>query len=554
MYPKQEATVSKRIDSREALTQKRDGWDRRSFLKAGGITVGGISLASILAACGAGGGGGAGGSSNGTLTLRMPFLADMMVPDPDIFYEAEGLQMMNATYEGLVKYQPDSATIIPALATAWTISPDLLTYTFELQSGVKFHDGTPVDAAAWQKSFERRKEVGGGPGYMVEGVARTEAPNPTTFVVVLTEPNNAFIHYLACPFKPAAVSPTAVSDNTVGDDYAQGWLSTHDAGTGPYMITEFVPGSHYTLTAFPEYWGDKPTFETVRIEITPSIATQKLQLDGGAFDLATKGFAVPDILAYQDNPAFTVVNAVGGIGDAIYMNQSAGIFADKALRAAVLNGVDREAIVGTAWSGMTTAQPGLLPEKCFPPELAPMPTNIDTEALKQMVAALPSKTIDLACAVDGGAPRQQMAELLQSQLAAVGFDVTLRSMPMAEQFDIANQPPDRRPDMMMGFLGGDTFHPDTTFRIAARTGAAPVNFFQYSNPELDRLMDEAIQQPNEQLRNEVYQRCTQIIFDDAIWIPLCVPPNTTIAHNNVTGFVNESFIPMTLELQELKRT
>lgn len=544
--------MSKRAESREAVTQQREGWDRRSFLKVSGVAAGGISLASLLAACGAGGGG-AGNSASGTLTLRMPFLADMMVPDPDTFYEAEGLQVMDATYEGLVKYQPETATIVPALATAWTVSPDLLTYTFELQPNVKFHDGTPADAAAWQKSFERRKEVGGGPGYMVTGVAGTEAPNPTTFVVTLAEPNNAFIHYLACPFKPAAVSPTAVSDNTVGDDYAQDWLASHDAGTGPYMITEFVAGSHYTLAAFPDYWGGKPAFETIRIEITPSIATQKLQLDGGAFDLATKGFAVPDIKAYQENPEFTVVNNVGGIGDALYMNQSAGIFADKELRAAVLNGVDRESIVATAWGGMTTAQPGLLPEKCFPPALAPMPTNIDKDALKAMVAKLPSKTVDLACAVDGGAPRQQMAELLQSQLAEAGFDVTLRVMPMAEQFDIANQPPERRPDMMMGFLGGDTFHPDTTFRIAARTGAAPVNFFQYSNPELDRLMDEAIQQPSEELRNSVYQRCTQILLDDAIWVPLCVPPNTTIAHNTVTGFVSESFIPMTLELQELKR-
>jgi len=481
-------------------------------------------------------------------------MADMMVPDPDIFYEAEGLQVMDATYEGLVEYKPETAEIVPALATAWTVSPDLLTYTFELQPGVKFHDGTPADAEAWQKSFERRKAVGGGPGYMVEGVARTEAPNPTTFVVVLTEPNNAFIHYLACPFKPAAVSPTAVSSNTIGDDYAQEWLSSHDAGTGPYMITEFVPGSHYSLAAFPDYWGEKPAFETIRIEITPSIATQKLQLDGGAFDLATKGFAVPDILAYEENPEFTVVNVVGGIGDAIFMNQSAGIFADKELRAAVLNGVDRNAIVDTAWAGMTTAQPGLLPDKCFPPELAPMPTSIDPDALKQMVAALPSKKVDLACTVDGGAPRQQMAELLQSQLSEAGFEVSLRVMPLAEQFDLSNQPAELRPDMMVSFLGGDTFHPDTTFRIAARTGAAPVNYYQYTNPELDRLMDEAIQQPNEELRNEVYQRCTDILLDDAIWIPLCVPPNTTIAHSNVTGFVNEPFIPMTVELQDLKRT
>ena len=85
------------------------GWDRRTFLKASGITVGGISLASLIAACG---GAGSGGSSGGTLTLRLPFLADMQVPDPDIMYEGEGAQVMQFAYEGLVRYRPGSPEII----------------------------------------------------------------------------------------------------------------------------------------------------------------------------------------------------------------------------------------------------------------------------------------------------------------------------------------------------------------------------------------------------------------------------------------------------------
>lgn len=139
---------------------------------------------------------------------------------------------------------------------------------------MKFHDCTAADAQAWVKSFERRAEVNQGPAYMVAGVVSTDAPDPTTFVVTLAEPNNAFMHYLACPWQPFAVSPSAVAAHSVGDDLGQEWLKTHDAGTGPYSIAEFVPGSHYTLKAFPDYWGGKPAFDTVRIEITPSISTR----------------------------------------------------------------------------------------------------------------------------------------------------------------------------------------------------------------------------------------------------------------------------------------
>jgi len=228
---------------------RRAEWDRRTFLKASGITVGGLSLAGLIAACGAGGGSGAGA----TLTLKMPFLADMQVPDPDIMYEGEGAQLMEFAYEGLVRYKPGSAEFLPGLAKSWTVSPDLLTYTFTLQPNVKFHDGSPADAEAWRKSFVRRAEINQGPAYMVAGVAQTTAPDPTTFVVTLKEPNAAFLHYLACPWQPFAVSPTAVSANAKGDDLAQDWLKTHDAGTGPYRLTEFVAGSHYSLEAFGDY-------------------------------------------------------------------------------------------------------------------------------------------------------------------------------------------------------------------------------------------------------------------------------------------------------------
>jgi peptide/nickel transport system substrate-binding protein len=526
------------------------GWDRRTFLKAGGLTVGGLSLAALIAACGGGGG----GSSNGTLNLRMPFLADMQVPDPDIMYEGEGVQVMESAYEGLVRYKSGSSSIIPGLAKSWTVSDDLLTYTFTLQPNVKFHDGTIADADSWIKSFERRKTIDQGPAYMVTGVAKTAAPDPTTFVVTLKEPNNAFLHYLACPWQPFAVSPTTVAKYDKGGDLAQDWLKTNDAGTGPYVFKEFVSGSHYTLEAFPGYWGEAPAFKTIRIDITPSIATQKLQLDSGAFDMVTKGFAIPDVVAYQKDPKFGVVNSFGGVGEAIWLNPTSGIFADKTLRKAVLTALDRKSIVDPAWGGLTTVQQSMWPEDTLSPALAPFPSQVDPAPLKAMIPGLASKKIDLAWSADGGAPRQQMAELLQNQLAALGFDVTVRTMPVAEEFDLPNQPPEKRPDVLVTFIGGDALHLDTTLRILLRTGAKPLNFYQYSNPELDKMMDDAVKQPTQALTDAIYQKCSQMILDEAIWIPLCIAPNSTIAHSYVTGVEDNSFYPPIFWPQSLKRT
>src|SRR4051812_17210192 len=144
----------------------------------------------------------------------------MQPPDPDT-YMGEGMQVVQSCYEGLLDYVPGTATFRGQLAEKWEVSSDLLTYTFHLKPGVKFHDGTPADAASWVKSFQRRLDRNQGPAYMIAFVESTSAPDPTTFVIKLKEPNNAYLHYLACPWKPFAVSPTAIAANSVNGDFGK---------------------------------------------------------------------------------------------------------------------------------------------------------------------------------------------------------------------------------------------------------------------------------------------------------------------------------------------
>ena len=117
---------------------------------------------------------------------------------------------------------------------------------------------------------------------------------------------------------------------------------------------------------------------------------------------------------------------------------------------------------------------------------------------------LPSKKVDLAWVTSYGAPGQQVAELIQTQLAPTGLDITVRAMPSAESFDLANQPAEKRPDLMVAGIGGDALHLDTVLRIFLRTGAKPLNYFQYGNPTVDRLMDEAITKPTIDETNQAY--------------------------------------------------
>jgi peptide/nickel transport system substrate-binding protein len=113
--------------------------------------------------------------------VNLAFTADMGVPDPDIFYSLEGNVVITSVYEGLVQYANNSSTIVPDLATSWTISPNGLTYTFHLRPHVMFHDGSgPMTSADVEASFKRRAALGATspPGYMVADIASYGTPSP----------------------------------------------------------------------------------------------------------------------------------------------------------------------------------------------------------------------------------------------------------------------------------------------------------------------------------------------------------------------------------------
>ena len=179
-------------------------------------------------------------------------------PDPDVYYAGEGLLLTRNLYEGLVQYQPGTANrvVIPSLATSWTISPNGLTYTFQLRQGVKFHDGTSFTSAAVEPSFARRAAVNGGPAYMVSDISSVTAPGPYSVAIHLKQPNTAFLDYLASAYGPVMESPTALAAHA-GSDHAQTYLQTHDIGTGPYTLTAAKVGVKYQLQAYPGYWGSQ---------------------------------------------------------------------------------------------------------------------------------------------------------------------------------------------------------------------------------------------------------------------------------------------------------
>jgi peptide/nickel transport system substrate-binding protein len=525
--------------------------------------IAGLAVAVLaLAACGgsssntstvSGGGGGTGGTLPvGSRVLKLAFNANMQVPDPDIFYEVEGNEVTTSVYEGLVRYKPDSAEIEGALADSWTIAPDGKTYTFKLHAGVKFHDGTEMNAKSWQADFKRRTDVNSAPAYMLADVTSTAAPDALTFVVKLKNPVSAFMDYLAAPYGPKAVSPAILTAHA-GSDFAQNWLKDHDAGTGPFTLSKFTTDVGYELTRFDGYWGTpKPYFEKVEISIIPDITQQRLKLESGELDMMIHGLPIADSESFRTNPKFQVLDFPVALKTVLATNPHKGPFKNRELAKALRTFFDKAAIVKEVYKTQAVVSTQMYPVSELPAGSA-MDTDVyDTSTLTNLAKSLPDsdKNIDFAYSQDEGGTLPRLAEVLAAKLQAAGFKVTVRGLPIAEVFDLPNHP-DKAPDLLLWTFNPDAEHPDTWIRIFMN-GAGAINYLKCSDPQADADMDKGLSSISKADVQKYYGEAGDLIAASGCFITLADNREIVVARKGLTGFVHQLPTAYTIRLKDLK--
>jgi peptide/nickel transport system substrate-binding protein len=498
------------------------------------------AVAVLLAACGSSGpSSGASSAVSSSHTLKLAFGHDMQVPDPDIFYEIEGNAVVTSVYEGLVKYANGSTKIVPALADSWTASPDGLTYTFKLHPNVTFHDGTAVDSAAAKFSFQRRAGVNSAPAYMVADVASMDTPDPLTFVVHLDKPVSAFLDYLAAPYSPKLVSPTAVQAHETGGnpgDWAQNWLKTNDAGTGPYAISQFVPGSHYVLTAYPGYWGTKPYYSTVTINIVPDASTQQVELQNGQLSMILHGLPVNAVQSFRSDSGFEVKDFPAELKAMLYVNPNKGVFANPTIRTDLRSAINKKAIVSSVYGNtLATVSTQAYPINEFPAgQAADNPTYDPSKLSSAVHSSQGSKTVDLVYSTDDPT-NQRVAEFVQSELSAVGLSVTIRGVPLSQVFNYASTPPDQVPDLLVWTVNPDDAHPDSWARIFSNTNGS-LNELHGSVPQADALMDAGLHSTDPATIQQSYAQAGTLIANSGEWISIADVKDTVVSHAGVSGW------------------
>jgi peptide/nickel transport system substrate-binding protein len=487
--------------------------------------------------------------ASSSATLKLAFEGDMGAPDPDVFYATEGLEVMTSVYQGLLQYANNSTRIVGDLAKSWTIGDSGLTYTFQLQPGVKFHDGTAFNSAAVKFSFERRTAIDQGPAYMLAHVSAVDTPSPTMVVVHLDQAVSAFLDYLASPFGPKMVSPTEITAHTVDDDSGQHWLLNHDAGTGPYEISRWVSNQYYMLTRFSGYWGPAPYFAKVLITIVPDITTQEIEFRDGQLDMIDHGLIPSAQASFEDNSKFVVHKYPTEMKGILFINPHKGPFVTQKARDALEEALDKSTLTKEVYGSEGAPSTQIFPAGELPASVQTSVVPYRPSALKALVPKLSTKTVDIG--YDPTDPRNQLlAEFIQVALTSKGMTATTRAIPIAQIFSLSGDP-SAAPDILIQTTNPDAAHPDTWSRIyMSKTGGA--NYLQCYSMAADNLMNAGLAATTNATVDADYGKAGNLLVTQGCFIGIADVQDAIVSRAGLTGFYHVPSIPWAVNLGTLR--
>jgi len=243
-------------------------------------------------------------------------------------------------FEGLTRIEEDGS-VVPALATDWSVSDDGLTYVFHLRQGVTFHDGTTFDADDVAFTFGRllAAESPNPQKALFAAVDDVVAVDPATVEFRLSQRFGDLLYDLSWP-AAVIVAPESEGANALTP-----------VGTGPFRFVEWAEGDHVTLARYDGYWGEAPALATATFRFISEPATAANALRAGDVDAFPNFPAYETVPLFQNDRAFTV--AIGATEGEVIMsiNNAAEPFDDLRVRQAISHAVDRQTIIDGAVFG-----------------------------------------------------------------------------------------------------------------------------------------------------------------------------------------------------------
>lgn len=414
--------------------------------------------------------------------------------------------VVSTIYDTLVTYDGD-AKIVGRLATAFEVSGDATAITLTLRDDVTFHDGTKFTAKDVAYTLDRLKTLGIGVAGQVPEYDRTEIADDTHLTIHLSRPSSIFLGALS---KIYILNAARVQPNE-GADMAQAWLQANTAGSGPYDIS-LKRGDDVIVAAIKDYWDPadhRPTSIVFRrIDESP---TQRDEILGGNVDLSVLGAGYRDAQTLDQSGKARDAQLKPVLLTEVVFNTRTGPTADPRVRKAIQLAYDYEGGLKAIRLGNGQIANGPLPATMpCRPDLPAASRDLDAARALLKEAGHDSLSLTMHYQPQIEVQRQE-ATLLQSNLAEIGIELKLEPVTFAAYMGMLASF-DTIPQMML--LDDFAQFPDPGAMLfkGFRSTATGTNRSGYANPEVDKLLDQAIATADDAKRCDLYKQA-QVLID-----------------------------------------
>jgi peptide/nickel transport system substrate-binding protein len=477
---------------------------------------------------------------------------DAKILDPADVTDGESVMVVTNIFDTLVGFKRGSTEIEPSLATEWETSEDKLVWTFTLREGVKFHDGTPLDADAVVFSFERQRD----PAHPArkptstfsyyhdnfKSLEKVEAVDPRTVRFTLREPYAPFLAALAL-FNCSIVSPAAfASEGKDAEGRYKYNFSQKPVGSGPFVFESWEKDEHLTLRANRECWSGAPHVEKLIFKPILDPQTRLKELESGGI----QGMANPslkDLEAIRRNPDLRLLGNPGINVCYLAMHTGKKPFDNVRVRQAIAFAIDKRRIIASAYNGMAKPAVTMCPETMTGHLGTLIDRTRDVKRAKRLLAEAGHAggfrtTLWYPSSQRTYLPNPPNTAIqIQQDLKEVGIEVELKKVEWSTLLEATKN---GQHDMcLMGWMA-DIFDPDNFLYVLldrdnAVEGRAN-NLSFYKGERVHELLLQAQRTYDRFTRERLYHEVQEILHEEVPTVPLATVPDFRVVRKDVRGY------------------
>jgi peptide/nickel transport system substrate-binding protein len=414
-----------------------------------------------------------------------------------------------------------SQELSPALFESCELSPDGLSATYHLRKGVKSAAGNEFDADDVLWRVERAHALK-AIGAFLQTAANANDPgqwkkiDDHTVRITAEKPMPLVCKILANLYWYWFDSREAKKHVTADDPWATKWISTGGVGFGPYTIDSWEAGKRVVMKANPNYWKGVPSIKRIIYLVVPDSTNRVALLRQGKVDLV-EGISPDEAVALSSDVSLRVAAVRGNQSIYAVMNNTKPPFDDPKVRQAINAAIPRAQIVNDIYRGLAEPWQGVMPST-YPGYIPVKRYDFNVEEAKKLLSESKSPSgFKTTLAFSAGDPVQEnIAVLLKSVMAPIGIDIALQKMPVAAHSD---QVQSKNADFALWV--DFPIQPDPNYSLGLMYGSGnAVNYQNYSNAEVDRILKEGTSIVDGAKRNEFHAPAEDQISKDATigWI------------------------------------